>query len=95
MKIKLSKEAQLVISELSTFVDSKNTAGAGKRFKKNFLLKIKNTLTTFSDHNDCKYPVFKARGLRCFFIDKWVIAYKKEDDEIVVYVIVFGSLLQY
>jgi hypothetical protein len=95
MKISISAEALKVVNELAAFVESKNTLDAGKRFKRKFLQKIKQTLLTFSDHTICKYPLFAKHKLNCFFIDNWVIAYKKENDAIIVFAVVYGGLLDY
>lgn len=95
MKINISTEALKVVDELALFIESKNTTGAGKRFKNTFLKKIKHTLIKFPNHTICKYPLFAKYNLNCFFIDNWVVAYKKEQETIVVYAIVYGTLLNY
>ena len=84
MKISISAEALKVVDELALFVESRNTIGAGKRFKNTFLKKKKHTLIQFSDHTICKYPLYAKHNLNCFFIDNWVVAYKKEQETIVV-----------
>lgn len=94
-KIRLSKEAALVLEELAAFVEERNTREAGKRFKHRFLSKIKSQLDLFSEHKICKYPEFAERNLRCFFIHNWVIAYKKDQSTLIVYTIVLGKLLDY
>ena len=92
MKIKIAEEAKHVLTELEIFVESKNTKGAGKRFKKRFIEKIKSHLQN-PVHQDCKHESLKAKMLKCFFINDWVIAYKTEAEQIVIYVIIHGSLL--
>ncbi|MEY2829990.1 MAG: hypothetical protein RIQ33_1848 [Bacteroidota bacterium] len=92
MKIKIAEAAKQVLYELELFVESKNTKGAGKRFKKRFVENVKSHLQN-PIHLDCKNEALKAKKLKCFFINHWVIAYKIESNQIVIYVIIHGSLL--
>jgi len=94
MTIKISAEAKEVLMELSKFVEAKNTPGAGKRFRNKFVLKIKEQLK-HSEHLNCKHPKLNEQKLKCFFINDWVIAYQKNDDSILIYLIIHGSLLAY
>ena len=92
MKIKLSEEARLTLVELKSFVESKNTKGAGRRFIKRFSEKIKAALST-SNYAICKHKKFAALKLKCFYINDWVIAFETKDKQIIIRVIIHGSLL--
>jgi len=94
-QIRLSSEALLVLEEIGSFVEQRNTPGSGKRFKVAFLKKIKSELRLFSNHQHCKYPKFNDLNLRCFFIKDWIIAYRKEQGKIIIYIIILGKLLDY
>ena len=92
MKIKVSEEARLTLIDLENFVESQNTKGAGKRFVKRFSEKIKTALST-SNFAICKHQKFAALMLKCFFINDWVIAFETIEGQIIIRVIIHGSLL--
>jgi hypothetical protein len=92
MKIKVAEQAKLTLFELEKFVETKNTKGAGKRFLKRFIEKVKAQLST-TNYSICKHKKFAALKLKCFFINDWVIAFETVNDEIIVRVIIHGSLL--
>ncbi len=94
MIIKISEEAKAVLKELERFVESRNTHGAGKRFCQKFIKKVKEHLV-HTEHPFCKHPKLNAQKLRCFFINDWVIAYKKSEIGVIIFVIVHGSILVY
>ena len=92
-KLEISKEAWDTLNELAEFVESKNTLGAGNRYLNSFLIKIKNALKSHAKYAVCKYPEFAKLQLKCFIINDWVIAFETIEEQIIIRVIIHGSLL--
>ena len=93
MNVILMPEAEDTVLEISEFVDSINTEGSGDRWLDKlsaFLFSYAKSKVTYVL---CKNESFAANGLSCITFNGWIIAFRIEGDEFVVYQIVRGSLL--
>lgn len=94
MNIILRHEADEVLYEVSEFLESINTEGAGKRW----LDKIRNFLKSYAKRNVvyalCQDEHMALEGLSCITYNGWVFAFKIEDGQFVVYQIIRGNIIQ-
>ena len=93
MNVILKPEAEETVLEICEFIDSINAEDSGNRW----LDKISAFLVSYAKSNVkyalCRNETFAADGLSCITFNGWVIAFKIEGNEFVVYQIVRGSIL--
>ncbi len=94
MKLIFKEPALKTLRLQRDFLDSKNTIGSGNRY----VLKFKNSIKSFAQPNTqyakCNNTVLLKFGYSCVTIGKWIVAFKIEDDNFIVYEIILGTLLQ-
>ena len=93
MIVSFEPEAQNILHDISDFVDSINTDGAGQFWITNFILNIYSYAKPNVTYALCSHVEFAKDGLSCITYNGWVIAFKIEDHQFVVYYIVRGSVL--
>ncbi|MCW3124495.1 MAG: hypothetical protein JWO03_153 [Bacteroidetes bacterium] len=93
MNVVLKPEAEETIFEVSEFVDSVNTEGSGNRW----IDKISTFLLSYARSNVqyvlCRDESLATEGLSCITFNGWIIAFKIEEGEFVVYQLIRGSIL--
>ena len=97
MKVLFKPSAEKTIHELADYITEQISmpATANKYIDKllSFAKSISNIPNTFPI---CKYPAWKSKKLYCIMFDKtWVFAFKIVKDNVVIYHIVNGKLLNY
>ena len=97
MKVLFKPSAEKTIHELADYITEQISmpATANKYIDKllSFAKSISNIPNTFPI---CKYPAWKSKKLYCITFDKtWVFAFKIVKDNVVIYHIVNGKLLNY
>lgn len=94
MEIILKPKAQKALKLIATFVEQKNTLGSGVRFIEKFSLKLQTYALENTQFQSCKNQTLFVLGFSCITINKWVIAFKIENDKFMVYRIIWGALLK-
>ena len=82
-----------VIDAVADFVESKNTKGSGARYALKFKSAIEKLALSDVQYSVCNHPVLAACKYSCNHFNDWVIAFRIEDDALIVYEIIHGSLL--
>jgi hypothetical protein len=94
MRVSYEPGALETLNDIADFIDSINTEGAGQFWLTNFTLHLyfyaKDNVTYALCHN----KTFSDERLSCIHYQGWVIAFKIEEDELIVYYIVRGNILQ-
>lgn len=93
MFVKIKPKALKVIDAIADFVESKNTKGSGARYALKFKSAIKKLAVPNIQYPRCNHPVLAAFKYSCSHFNDWVIAFRIQDDQLVVYEIIHGSLL--
>lgn len=93
MLIKITPKALRVIEAIADFVESKNTKGSGARYALKFKSAIEKLAVPNIQYAPCNHPVLAAYKYLCSHFNDWVIVFRINNDELVVYEIIHGSLL--
>ena len=95
MIVILKPDVQNTLTEISDFVDSINMKGAGERWVDRLLDFIDSFSSSSANvtYAPCRNAELASAGLSCFNYNDWIVAFKIEDNEFVVYQIVRGSIL--
>jgi hypothetical protein len=90
----LMPDVQDTLTEISDFIDSINTQGAGERWVERFIIAIeKYAAPSNVTYSLCKDDYLALLNLSCFNHNDWIIAFKIEDGVFVVHELVRGSIL--
>lgn len=93
MVVKITPKALSVIDAVADFVESKNTKGSGARFAFKFKAAIEKLAVPDIQYSICTHPVLAAYKYSCSHFNDWVIVFKIQENELIVYEIIHGSLL--
>lgn len=93
MRVVFSQEVKITLFEISDFIDSINTDGAGNRWVARLTDWVGAYAKSNVSYSICRNEAFAEDGLSCITFNGWVIAFKIENDEFVVYQIVRGDIL--
>ncbi|HWB62946.1 MAG TPA: hypothetical protein VG603_05490 [Chitinophagales bacterium] len=93
MKVSFESEARETLYDIAAFIDSINTDGAGQFWVTNFILNVYTYAKPNVSYALCSHHILAQEGFSCFTYNGWVIAFKIEDDTLVVYLIIRGNLL--
>lgn len=81
------------IDDIADFVESKNTKGSGARYALKFKSAIEKIAQPGLQYALCDHPVLAAYKYSCRNFNDWVIAFRIENNVLIVYEIIHGSLL--
>ncbi|MFA6249182.1 MAG: type II toxin-antitoxin system RelE/ParE family toxin [Mucilaginibacter sp.] len=93
MKVRITPKALEVIDAIAAFVESKNTKGSGARYALKFKAAIIKLAIPNTQYSICDHPVLAAYKYSCSHFNDWVIAFRINNNELIVYEIIHGSLL--
>lgn len=93
MNLKISPRAMRVVDAIADFVESKNTKGSGARYALRFKTAIQQLALPDVQYSLCNHPVLAAYKYSCSHFNDWVIAFRIENNVLIVYEIIHGSLL--
>ena len=93
MTVNYEPDAWATIDDIVDFIDSINTEGSGRFWLANFLNHIESYARPNVTYALCHNKSLASDGLSCINYNGWVIAFKIEEDELVVHYIVRGDLL--
>jgi hypothetical protein len=82
-----------VVDAIADFVESKNTKGSGARYALRFKTAIQQLALPDVQYSLCNHPVLAAYKYSCSHFNDWVIAFRIENNVLIVYEIIHGSLL--
>jgi hypothetical protein len=90
----LMPDVQNTLTEISDFVDSINTQGAGERWTERFIVGIeKYAAPSQVTYALCRDEYLASLQLSCFNYNDWIVAFKIEDNIFVVHELLRGSIL--
>jgi hypothetical protein len=93
VKVSLEPAALETLYDISDFIDSIHTAGAGGFWATDFIFHIYTYAKPDVTYALCNNKILAGHGLSCLTYKGWVVAFKIEDDELIVYLIIKGSML--
>jgi len=93
VKVILTDHALNVIDEIAAFVESKNTPGSGKRYALKFKKAIEKIAKPKVKYAICNHERLALLNYSCGHYNDWVIAFRIENNALVVYQIIHGSFL--
>ena len=93
MEIVIKAKALKTLSEVADYIDSLNTFGAGSRWIDRFLVRIEAYARPNVIYPLCKNAKLAGRKLSCITYKNWVVAFKIQRGNFVIYEIIFGTIL--
>ncbi|MBS1596353.1 MAG: hypothetical protein JST90_18715 [Bacteroidetes bacterium] len=95
MIIILEKRARAQLYDLADIIDDLNISGAGERWVNRFLEHLRGYAKASVSYALCRDAALASRGYSCIIYNgKWIVAFKLTNDELRVYEILHGALLQ-
>lgn len=95
MRVVFEAEAEEQLYDLVLMVDDLNIAGAGERWLNRFLDFVEDYARENVQYALCKNRKLARLLYSCItYNDKWVIAFRIEENEFRVYEIIHGSILK-
>ena len=91
--MKIQPKALKVINAIADFVESKNTPGSGARYALRFKSAIEKLALPDVQHTLCNHAVLASYKYSCSHFNDWVIAFRIENNTLIVYEVIHGSLL--
>lgn len=91
MSVMFSYEAEKALFEIGTWVEERNTAGAGIRFIDRFIDRIEAFAVHGATYAICNHLTLAQKGLRCVQIDDWVVAFHQTKERFDVRYIIHAS----
>jgi len=88
-----SEEAIATLFEISDFIDSVNTPGAGERWVAKLAGRIESYALSNVTFALCKHEYLAWLNLSCINFNDWIVAFSIDDDVFVVYKVIRGNLL--
>ncbi len=93
MTVLYSQDAKATLFEISDFIDSINTQGAGERWVAKLTKWLKSYAISNVSYALCNDEYLAYLGLSCINYNDWIIVFTIEDDSFMVHEIIRGSLL--
>ena len=95
MTVVFKPKAEDTLRDITEFIDDMNVSGAGERWAVKFVEFIYEyaEIKTIKIHLLCNNESLAEAGMSCLIYKGWVIAFKVERKNFVVYQIIKGELL--
>jgi len=93
MRVSLEPDALETLSDVAEFIDTINTPGAGQFWVTDFILQLYTYAKPNVTYALCRNKILAEEGLSCISNKGWVVAFKIDGDEMVVYHILRGNIL--
>ena len=93
MKIIYKPRARESIAKVAEYIEGINTAGSGNRWAAKLTARIESLAKSKAKFALCAHRSLAKYSYSCYTYNDWVIAFKIEGNEFVVYQIVRGSIL--
>lgn len=94
MRIEISEEALKTLKEISDFVESKNTKGAGKRWLLRFKKKLKSYAKLNTKYKYCEDETLFELKFSCLSIGNWFVVFTLDNNRFKIYQLIHGSLMK-
>jgi len=86
-------EAEEALFEISYFIDCINLDGAGDKWSEKFISNLYSYAKPNVQYALCRDEYLASIGMSCINFNDWIIAFRIEDDSLVVHKIIRGSFL--
>ena len=93
MTVVYGQEAKEALFEISDFIDSINSEGAGDRWTARLADWVKEYAVSNVTYALCSNEYLASLGLSCINYNDWIIAFTINDDLFEVHKIIRGSIL--
>jgi hypothetical protein len=93
LEISITPKALKVIDSIAEFVESKNTKGSGNRFVLKFKSAIERLAVPNVQYALCAHHILAMMGYSCSHFNDWVIVFKINSEELIVFEVIHGYLL--
>ena len=93
MIVVYKQEAKITIYEISDFIDSVNTDGAGDRWTVKLTQFVEEYALSNVHYALCQNESLASSGFSCINFNDWIIAFKIEGEFFTVHKIIRGSIL--
>lgn len=93
MIIRFEPEATQTLNDIASFIESINTEGAGDFWIDSFMQNLSTYALPNVEYALCRNVEFSLKGFSCINYNGWIIAFKIEAFEFIVYHIIRGNLL--
>jgi hypothetical protein len=94
MEINYTVHAADALMNLVSFIENKNTKGAGLRWLKNFEIFLQHSLQHHTKIKLCHNATFKALKLKCIYYNNWLIAFSEKEHTILIEAILHISRIR-
>jgi hypothetical protein len=93
MRVVFRPDAESVLDEVADFIDGINIEGSGGLWTERFIAHVYTYALPNVTYALCKDQDFAAAGLSCINYNDWIIAFKIQDDLLIVHEIIRGNIL--
>ena len=94
MNVVFKPKAEETLRNIAEFIDDMNTSGAGERWAEKFVKHIYKVAALENlGHPLCTNESLANSDFSCLIYKGWVIVFKVERNNLVVYQIILGSLI--
>jgi len=93
MRVVFRPDAERVLDEVASFLDSINIEGSGELWSERLITHIYTYALPNVTYALCRDEDFAAADLSCINYNDWIIAFKIQDDLLVVHEIIRGNIL--
>ena len=93
MKLLIRPKALKSLEKIAFYVESINTKGSGDQFLVKFLNSMQQYALEGVTFQSCKHFSLSSKGYSCVFHEQWVIAFKIQGNQFIIYRIVWGPSL--
>jgi hypothetical protein len=90
MRIIIKNQAQKTLLKIAEFVEDLNTQGSREIWIKQFLIAISKYAKPIQ-YAPCKYIFWASKGYKCISVKKWIIIFKIENNEFIIYRIIHAN----
>ena len=93
MKVVFRPNAERVLDDVADFIDGINLEGSGELWVERLISHIYTYALPNITYALCRDEDFASAGLSCINYNAWIIAFKIQEDLLVVHEIIRGNIL--
>jgi len=93
MNVVLRQSAFNALNSTAQWIEDRNTPGSGDRWKNRFISLLQQYAQDGLQYAICKNESLAERQYRCVSIGNWVVVHRMMGNDLIVYHIIYGSML--